>query len=196
MLYQIRDILLSIIVLACFFWLFIFIMIALFLSQKKVFFVQERTGYQARPFRLIKFSTLRDAAPGVPEEQDQKARLTAVGRILRRLSLDELPQLFNVIGGSMSLVGPRPLLHEYLPLYSEEDKGRFRVRPGITGWAQVRGRNAIPFKERFRLDNWYIEHRSFWLDIRILWYTFLNIFRGRDVYVDERTTAYKFDGTN
>lgn len=196
MLYRIRDIFLSIIVLACVSWLFVLIIVALFLSQKRVFFVQERTGFNCRPFRLIKFSTLHDAAPGVPEEQDQKSRLTAIGRILRRFSLDELPQLFNVISGTMSLVGPRPLIHEYLPLYSEEDKGRFRVRPGITGWAQVKGRNALTFKARFQLDNWYIEHRSFWLDIRIFWLTFLGIFRGKDVYVDEQTTAYKFDGTN
>lgn len=195
-LFRLRDILCALIGLLTFSWLFFLICLALLLSQKHVFFVQERTGYKEKPFRLIKFSTLRDILPGEREEDNQKARLTPVGRLLRRLSLDEFPQLINVLLGQMSLVGPRPLLHEYLPLYSKEDKKRFSVRPGITGWAQINGRNAITFKERFQLDLSYLQRRSFAFDLKILWRTFTSVFSGKGVYSDEGTTSPKFDGTN
>ena len=122
--------------------------------------------------------------------------VTVVGRWLRRLSLDELPQLWNVLRGDMSLVGPRPLLHEYLPLYSERHRGRFAVLPGITGWAQVKGRNALRFVERFELDLEYLERRSFAFDLKIMWLTVARVFSGGGVYANERTTAEKFDGSN
>lgn len=138
---------------------------------RPVLFKQWRTGYREQPFQLLKFCTMtqqRDAAGQLlPDGQ----RLTALGSWLRRTSLDELPQLWNVLRGDLSLVGPRPFIHEYLPLYSPAQKMRFRVRPGITGWAQVNGRNAISWEEKFAFDLWYIEHRSLWLDLHILWRT-------------------------
>ena len=147
-------------------------------------------------FSLIKFSTLYDAPDGVDEAYRQQDRLTPVGKILRRCSLDELPQLFNVLKGDMSLVGPRPLLMDYLHLYTEEEKQRHRVMPGITGWAQVNGRNSIPFKERFKYDLWYVEHKSFKLDLYILGLTLTKVFKREGVYSDAFTTSPKFDGTN
>ena len=138
---------------------------------RPVLFKQWRTGYREQPFQLLKFCTMtqqRDAAGQLlPDGQ----RLTALGSWLRRTSLDELPQLWNVLRGDLSLVGPRPFIHEYLPLYSPAQKMRFRVRPGITGWAQVNGRNAISWEEKFAYDLWYVEHRSLGLDLRILWRT-------------------------
>ena len=135
---------------------------------RPVLFRQWRTGYREQPFQLLKFCTMtqhRDAAGQLlPDSQ----RLTALGRWLRRTSLDELPQLWNVLRGDLSLVGPRPFIHDYLPLYSATQKVRFRVRPGITGWAQVNGRNAISWEEKFAYDAWYVEHRSLALDLRIL----------------------------
>lgn len=196
MMYRFRDILFSVLLLISLSWLFILIVILLAVTQRKVFFIQERTGYKERSFRLIKFSTLRDALPGVPEEKDQKSRLTAAGKFLRKFSLDEMPQLINILKGEMSFVGPRPMLHEYLPLYSAEQKKRFTVRPGITGWAQVNGRNRISFTERFKLDVWYVEHRSLWLDLKIFLKSFAMIFSNQDVYANESTTMEKFDGAN
>jgi len=136
-----------------------------------VLFTQVRPGLNGKPFRMVKFRTMNDAreASGVllPDAQ----RLTPFGRFLRTSSMDELPELWNVLRGEMSLVGPRPLLIEYLPLYSAEQARRHQVRPGITGWAQVSGRNGISWEDKFKLDNWYVDNRSFWLDIKILWLT-------------------------
>jgi lipopolysaccharide/colanic/teichoic acid biosynthesis glycosyltransferase len=196
MAYRIRDIVMAVLGLLVFGWLILLLIPILALSQQRVFFVQERTGYRGKPFWLIKFSTLRDILPGEKEEDDQRKRLTPVGRFLRRFSFDELPQLINVLKGDMSLVGPRPLIHEYWSLYSDEQKRRFEVRPGITGWAQVNGRNAISFTERFKLDVWYVAHRSFGLDCKIVWKTFLQAFGGKDVFVDAATTSARFDGGN
>lgn len=194
--YRLRDIILAGTILSLTGWVFIPIILILAFTQERIFFVQERIGLNDKPFKLIKFSTLRDILPGEKEEDNQMARLTAAGRWLRKLSLDELPQLFNVLKGEMSLVGPRPLLPEYLPLYTEEERMRHSVKPGITGWAQINGRNSIPFKERFKLDLWYIRNRSMTLDLKILFRTLGNIFRNEDVYVDNSTTSPKFDGTN
>ena len=191
-----RDVFLSILILLALSWLWPLICLALWTTQSRVFFVQERTGFRGKSFRLVKFSTLRDIRAGEREEDDQRARLTPVGKCLRRFSLDELPQLWNVLRGEMSLVGPRPLIHEYWPLYSEEQKKRFQVRPGITGWAQVKGRNALSFTERFELDVWYVENRSGSLDAKILALTFRAAFSGKDVYANAATTSAKFDGTN
>lgn len=194
--YHIRDRMMAVLGLLVFSGVFLVVIPLLAVSQQRVFFVQERTGYRGRPFRLIKFSTLRDILPGEREEDDQRKRLTLVGKFLRKLSLDELPQLINVLMGEMSIVGPRPLLHEYWPLYSEVQKKRFQVRPGITGWAQVNGRNALSFTERFKLDVWYVEHRSFWLDIRIMWRTLVGAVKGKGVFMDDTTTSARFDGRN
>lgn len=196
LLFRIRDIFFSLLLLTLTSPLFLVICLALFISQKKVFFIQQRPGLNEKPFFLVKFSTLYDVLPGVDEAYKQQDRLTPVGKILRKYSLDELPQLTNVLRGDMSLVGPRPLLMEYLPLYTFEEKKRHNVMPGITGWAQVNGRNAIPFKRRFQYDLWYVEHKSFWLDVKILFITFTKIFKKEGVYSDAYTTSPKFDGTN
>lgn len=168
----------------------------LWVTQGRVFFVQQRPGLHGIPFWLIKFSTLYDAPPGQDEALNQRARLTPIGRYLRAASLDELPQLINVWKGDMSLIGPRPLLMEYLPLYTPGEHRRHLVRPGITGWAQVHGRNALRFKDRFRYDCWYVDHRSHLLDLKIVWMTFRQLFRREGVYADAQTTSPKYDGTN
>jgi sugar transferase EpsL len=196
MAYRIRDIVFAVVGLLLFSGVFILFVPLLAMTQQRVFFVQERTGHLGKPFRLVKFSTLRDILPGESEEDDQRKRLTPLGKFLRRFSFDELPQLWNVLKGEMSIVGPRPLIHEYAGLYSPEQKRRFEVRPGITGWAQVNGRNAISFTERFQLDVWYVQHRSLGLDAKILWKTILKAFAGKDVFVDEATTSAKFNGQN
>lgn len=194
--YRLRDILLSLIGLLLSSPIFLVLFPLLALTQQRVFFIQERTGWKGRPFHLIKFSTLRDIVPGEREEDDQRKRLTPIGKVLRRLSLDELPQLWNVLKGDMSLIGPRPLIHDYWPLYSEEQKRRFQVRPGITGWAQVHGRNAISFTQRFELDVWYVTHRSHLLDLKIIGHTLSQALSGRGVYANAETTAERFDGRN
>ncbi len=196
MAYRIRDIVLAVMGLLVFSGVFLVIVPLLALTQQRVFFVQKRTGYRGKPFWLIKFSTLRDIGGDEREEDDQRKRLTTIGKFLRRFSLDELPQLLNVLKGDMSLVGPRPLIHAYDPLYTPAQRRRFELRPGITGWAQINGRNRISFTERFLLDVWYVEHRSLALDFRILWQTGMRAVRGRDVYVDDETTSARFDGGN
>lgn len=196
MFYRLRDIVIALIVLSLFGWLFLLIILALAISQGKVFFVQERTGFRRKPFKMIKFSTLRDIVPGEQEEDNQRFRLTRVGRVLRRFSLDEFPQLINVLIGEMSLVGPRPLIHEYLPLYSSEAIRRFEVMPGITGWAQINGRNALSFTKRFKLDVWYVERKSFLFDLKIMLRTLGAAVSGSGVYADQGNTSAKFDGTN
>ena len=136
-----------------------------------VLFTQVRPGLHGQPFRMVKFRTMTDARDASGALLPDAHRLTPFGRFLRASSLDELPELWNVLRGEMSLVGPRPLLMEYLPLYSPEQARRHEVRPGITGWAQVNGRNAISWADKFALDVWYVDHRSLWLDVRILWLT-------------------------
>jgi sugar transferase EpsL len=163
---------------------------------RPVFLHQIRPGRHGRPFVFYKFRTMtqeRDAS-GVLLPDDQ--RLTAFGRRLRATSLDELPQLWNVIKGDMSLVGPRPLLMEYLPLYTPEQARRHEVRPGITGWAQVNGRNALSWDERFALDVWYVDHRTVLLDIRILLLTLLKVFQARGVSQPGHATMAKFAGSS
>lgn len=143
-----------------------------------VFFVQERPGFKGVPFKLIKFRTMRDGAG------DDQERLTGLGRYLRMLSLDELPELINVLKGEMALVGPRPLLMRYLPRYSERQMRRHDVRPGITGWAQVNGRNAISWEEKFELDLWYVENQSLWLDVKILALTVFKVLKREGIAGD------------
>ncbi|QMV61369.1 sugar transferase [Pseudomonas berkeleyensis] len=157
-------------------------------------FRQQRPGMHGRPFMMVKFRTMLDAldAQGNPLPDD--VRLTRFGRLLRATSLDELPELWNVLKGEMSLVGPRPLLMEYLPLYSAEQARRHEVRPGITGWAQVNGRNALSWSEKFALDVWYVDNRSLLLDIRILLLTVKKVFVREGISADGQATASKFTG--
>ena len=161
---------------------------------RPVLFRQQRPGLRAQPFMLYKFRTMSERRDANGELLDDELRLTTIGGILRRLSLDELPQLFNVVKGDMSLVGPRPLLMEYLPLYSTEQARRHDVRPGITGWAQVNGRNAVAWEARFALDVWYVEHQSFKLDLRILWLTVLRVLRSDGINQPGAATMQKFTG--
>jgi sugar transferase EpsL len=160
-----------------------------------VLFTQLRPGLRGRPFKLYKLRTMRHALDGRGEPLPDDQRLTACGRRIRRLSLDELPQLFNVIKGDMSLVGPRPLLMEYLPLYSPEQARRHDVRPGITGWAQVNGRNAISWEEKFAHDVWYVDHQSFWLDMKILFLTAKKVVVADGVDNSREVTMPKFTGS-
>ncbi|MBO9536948.1 sugar transferase [Herbaspirillum sp.] len=160
-----------------------------------VVFTQQRPGLNEKPFMLYKFRTMTDARDAAGDLLPDAQRLTKMGRVIRRLSLDELPQLFNVLKGDMSLVGPRPLLMEYLPLYSAEQRRRHLVRPGITGWAQVNGRNAIGWEERFALDVWYVDHWSWMLDIRILFATLIKVVRRSGISQPGQETMSKFTGT-
>ncbi len=143
------------------------VLVRLFLGAP-VIFRQERPGYKERSFHLYKFRTMTDSRDSAGRLLPDSTRLTGLGRFLRAWSLDELPELFNILRGEMSLVGPRPLLMEYLPLYSQEQRRRHEVYPGVTGWAQVHGRNALEWPARFALDVWYVDHWSFWLDVKIL----------------------------
>ena len=160
-----------------------------------VLFVQKRPGLNGKIFEMIKFRTMRDAIDKDGNALPDEDRMTKFGQILRSLSLDELPGLWNVLKGDMSLVGPRPLLVEYLPLYSEEQKKRHNVRPGITGWAQVNGRNAISWEEKFKLDVWYVENQSFWLDIKILLLTVKKVFIREGISADGNVSMPMFQGS-
>ncbi|CAN5718573.1 sugar transferase [soil metagenome] len=159
-----------------------------------VLFRQMRPGFQGLPFEILKFRTMRYAAPGLDELDE--ARLTPLGRFLRSLSLDELPELWNVLKGDLSLVGPRPLLMEYLNLYSPEQARRQEVKPGITGWAQVNGRNALGWRERFELDVWYVDHQSLWLDAKILLLTVGAMLRRKGINAEGHATMPPFRGNN
>lgn len=161
-----------------------------------IFFVQARPGLQGRPFKMVKFRTMTDCCgpDGLPLSDSK--RLTPFGCWLRATSLDELPELLNVLMGHMSLVGPRPLLMEYLPLYSPEQARRHEVRPGITGWAQVNGRNALSWDDKFRLDIWYADHQSLWLDIKIIWLTLKKVIFREGINAEGDATMPKFTGSS
>jgi sugar transferase EpsL len=154
-----------------------------------ILFIQPRPGFQGRTFRIVKFRTMKAG------EGSDGDRMTRVGRILRSTSLDELPELWNVLKGEMSLVGPRPLLEEYLPLYSRDQARRHEVRPGITGWAQVNGRNALTWEKKFELDVWYVDHQSFWLDLRILIVTVWKVITRQGISAPGDATMPRFTGT-
>ncbi|WP_349570011.1 sugar transferase [Azotobacter salinestris] len=160
-----------------------------------VLFRQRRPGLHGRPFELLKFRSMREALDVHGAPLPDAERLTPFGRFLRATSLDELPELWNVLKGDMSLVGPRPLLMEYLPLYSAEQARRHAVRPGITGWAQVNGRNALSWEEKFRLDVWYVEHRSFRLDLRILLLTLRRVLAREGINAEGEATMPRFTGS-
>ncbi len=158
-------------------------------------FSQLRAGLGGRPFRLYKFRSMTDARDGDGSPLPDADRLTPLGVFLRRTSLDELPQLWNVLCGAMSLVGPRPLLLEYVPLYDERQRKRLSVRPGITGWAQINGRNALTWEEKFELDVWYVEHRSLWLDLEILAATAWKVLRREGISAPGAATMPPFRGS-
>lgn len=160
------------------------------------FFTQSRPGKGGRIFKVIKFKTMTDERDAEGKLLPDAQRLTKVGRIVRSLSIDELPQLINVLKGDMALVGPRPLLPKYLPLYSKEQYRRHEVRPGITGWAQVNGRNNISWTKKFELDVWYVDHCSFWLDMKIILLTVKKVFFREDISKEGEATTVPFDGTN
>ncbi|MES2007440.1 MAG: sugar transferase [Pseudomonadota bacterium] len=159
------------------------------------FFRQIRPGLRGNAFQMIKFRTMTDARGGDGELLPDSVRLTPFGRLLRSTSLDELPELWNVLKGDMSLVGPRPLLMEYLPLYSPEQARRHEVRPGITGWAQVNGRNALSWDEKFKLDVWYVENRSLRLDMKILWLTVRKVVVREGISANGEATVARFTGS-
>ncbi|WP_313055174.1 sugar transferase [Pseudomonas lopnurensis] len=163
---------------------------------RPVFFNQQRPGYKGRPFTVYKFRTMHEMeADGLLGVGDAE-RMTRVGRFLRSTSLDELPQLLNVLKGEMSLVGPRPLLMDYLPLYNERQMRRHDVLPGITGWAQVNGRNNLSWQEKFEFDIWYVENRSFLLDMKILWLTVVKVFKREGVSSQGHATSVRFEGND
>ncbi|NLD64898.1 MAG: sugar transferase [Bacteroidales bacterium] len=166
-----------------------------FSNKGPILFIQTRPGFRGKLFRLMKFKTMNDRRDKTGRLLPDNERLTGVGRFIRSLSLDEFPQLINVLKGDMSLVGPRPLLPEYLPLYNAHQARRHEVRPGITGWAQVNGRNAISWEQKFDLDVWYVDHLSFWLDMKILFMTLVNVIRREGINSDTATTMKRFTGS-
>lgn len=159
-----------------------------------VLFRQVRPGLGGKPFEMVKFRTMKDAVDAAGNPLPDSERLTAFGQFLRSSSLDELPELWNVLKGDMSLVGPRPLLMEYLPLYSLEQYRRHEVRPGVTGWAQINGRNSLSWDEKFKLDVWYVDNRSLWLDIKILFLTVKKVVVRDGISADGEATMSKFTG--
>lgn len=160
-----------------------------------VLFRQTRPGLNGKPFEMIKFRSMRDAVDARGNPLPDSERMTPFGAFMRASSLDELPELWNVLKGDMSLVGPRPLLMEYLPLYSPEQRRRHEVRPGVTGWAQINGRNALSWEEKFRLDVWYIDNRSFWLDLKILFLTVKKVLVRDGISAAGEVTMPKFTGS-
>ena len=160
-----------------------------------VLFRQVRLGLNGKPFEMIKFRSMKDAVDAQGHALPDSERLTPFGKMLRATSLDEMPELWNVIKGDMSIVGPRPLLMEYLPLYNEEQAKRHNVRPGMTGHAQVNGRNAISWEEKFKLDSWYVENQSLWLDFKIMLKTVKKVLAKEDISAEGEVTVTKFTGT-
>ncbi len=176
--------------------LWVFSAIVIYVNMgKPILFRQRRPGYKERLFDIFKFRTMSNMYDREGKLLSDAKRLTQVGKVLRSTSLDELPQLLNVLRGDMSFVGPRPLLVEYLPLYDVEQKKRHDVKPGITGWAQVNGRNAISWEKKFAYDVWYVKHQSFLLDMKILWLTFLKVVKRSDVHSATSVSMEKFEGS-
>ncbi len=179
-------------------WFLVLVAFLLYFANKGagIFFTQERPGKDAKPFHVIKFKTMTDERDKDGRLLPDSDRLTKIGRIVRSLSIDELPQIINVLRGDMALIGPRPLLMKYLPLYSEEQMRRHEVRPGITGWAQVNGRNAITHTQKFKYDVWYVDHLSFGLDFKIFFLTIKKVFVREGISAAGEATMPVFDGTN
>jgi lipopolysaccharide/colanic/teichoic acid biosynthesis glycosyltransferase len=175
-------------------FLLLFILLAIHFRGTP-FFLQKRPGKDEKIFRIMKFKTMKSTTGSSGELLSDEQRITALGKLVRKTSLDEIPQLINVLKGDMSLVGPRPLLVEYLPLYSKVQARRHAVRPGVTGWAQINGRNAISWEQKFDYDVWYVDHLSFGLDVKILFGTLWNVLRGKGVSQHGHVTVGKFTGT-
>ena len=190
------DVTAAVLVLIFFSPLFIGVYLLLMLSQNSAFFTQDRPGKNGKVFKLIKFKTMSDKQDAQGNLLPDAERLTKVGKWVRSTSLDELPQLINVLKGDMSLIGPRPLLIKYLPLYSETQKRRHEVKPGITGWAQVNGRNAISWNKKFEYDVWYVDHLSFLLDCKIVWRTIKKVIIREGISSDTSVTMEPFKGNN
>ena len=192
------DFWISLFLLICFSPVLLVVAVFLHFANKGTgaFFLQERPGKDGKIFRIVKFKTMTDERDAQGNLLPDEARLTRVGRIVRSMSLDELPQLFNVLKGDMALIGPRPLLPKYLPLYSEEQMRRHAVRPGISGWAQCHGRNAISWTEKFKLDVWYVDHLSLWVDIKIIYLTTLKVLKRDGISEEGQATMEAFNGHN
>lgn len=174
----------------------IIVLLILFNKGAGAFFTQTRTGRNAKLFKIIKFKTMTDERDENGKLLPDEKRMTPIGKFVRSTSLDELPQLINVLKGDMSLVGPRPLLEKYIPLYSNEQFRRHDVRPGITGWAQVNGRNNITWAKKFELDVWYVDNQSFLLDLKIIFLTFYKVVKRKDINTTNMATTQPFNGNN
>ncbi len=195
---RVFDFCISFVALVLIGWFLIIIAIWLHFANKGagVYFLQERPGKDGKVFKLIKFKTMTDVRDVDGNLLPDAERLTKVGKFVRSTSIDELPQLINVLKGDMALIGPRPLLVQYLPLYSPEQARRHEVRPGISGWAQCHGRNAISWTEKFKLDVWYVDHCTFWTDIKVIFITIKNVLMRKDINSATAATMEAFNGNN
>lgn len=195
---RILDFCISLVALLLIGWLLVIVAIWLHLANKGAgaFFFQERPGKNAIIFKVIKFKTMTDERDKNGELLPDEVRLTKVGKFVRSTSIDELPQLINVLKGDMALIGPRPLLPQYLPLYSKEQYRRHEVRPGISGWAQCHGRNAISWTEKFKLDVWYVDHCTLWTDLKVIFITINNVLMRKDINSATAATMEAFNGNN
>ncbi len=199
---RVIDFVLSLLGIICTSPLILLVMVLLYFANEGagVFFLQERPGYKGKIFKVIKFKTMNEKRGADGNLLPDLLRITKVGKFVRTTSLDELPQLFNVLKGDMALIGPRPLLKQYLPLYSDEQMRRHDVRPGISGWAQVNGRNNLSWGEKFKLDVWYVDHVSLALDIKIIFMTMMKVFKRESINntdtANRNITEANFDGTN
>ncbi len=192
------DFTIAFVVLLLIWWIIALIALFLHFANKGagVFFFQERPGKDAKIFKVIKFKTMTDERDAEGNLLPDAQRLTKVGRFVRSTSIDELPQLINVLKGDMALIGPRPLLVQYLPLYSAEQARRHEVRPGISGWAQCHGRNAISWTEKFKLDVWYVDHVTLWTDLKVIWITIKYVLARKDINSTTAATMEAFNGQN
>ena len=195
---RVLDFVISLLALLLIGWFLIIITIWLHFANKGAgaFFFQERPGKDAKIFKVIKFKTMTDERDAEGKLLPDAERLTKVGKFVRSTSIDELPQLINVFKGDMALIGPRPLLVKYLPLYSTEQMRRHEVRPGISGWAQCHGRNAISWTEKFKLDVWYVDHCTLWTDIQVIWITIMKVLKRADINEAGQATMEAFNGSN
>lgn len=195
---RVLDFLIALITLLLIGWFLIIVAIWLHFANKGAgaFFLQERPGKDARIFKVIKFKTMTDERDSQGNLLPDAERLTKVGKFVRSTSIDELPQLINVLKGDMALIGPRPLLVQYLPLYNTEQARRHEVRPGISGWAQCHGRNAISWAEKFELDVWYVDHCTLWTDIKVIFITIKNVLMRKDINSATAATMEAFNGNN
>ena len=195
---RVFDFLIALVALLLIGWFLIIVAIWLHFANKGAgaWFQQERPGKDGKIFKVIKFKTMTDERDAEGNLLPDEKRLTKVGKFVRSTSIDELPQLINVLKGDMALIGPRPLLPQYLPLYSPEQARRHEVRPGISGWAQCHGRNAISWTEKFKLDVWYVDHVSLWTDIKVIWITIMKVLKRADINEAGQATMEAFNGEN